>query len=519
MSGSIDFPEYLDVGLSTTRRPSEENSRRRDSRANSVQSNDGGGDCESNRNNVLDRKLSSAPRRSSTVSITKNINSAGGESTMMAARSSIASLKNTLEKSLGFSNRDEFLVPGEEVDPGDDALVVEVVVANQGKNPDDHRLSDYLRPGLSKSDSSLHSIESIASSWATSQSSINDEKVTTEKKDVDDSDDSDEPNATGCRKYIGLTLTLLSGLLYSLAALLAKLLKDDYHPFMISIWRFQGVFAPSILLVLYRVVLMKQPDFKPVWPLKTREKVIAFTVLMLRGILGCWSVILQFYSLLYLEVADSMVITSSTSVFVTLLAHCFIGEKCAIVPIITALLTMAGVVVISRPPMLTGKESFDTDILIGVCMALGCMILAAAILVIQRYLRNSHFSLISLSSGVWGTLQCVIFAFAIGVFKLPQNATDAMYGVALAVITFFAQSFIIIALKFEQAGPVAVVQSCDVIFAFLWQFAFLGVVPDYFSLIGSMIIIAGLLLTAFRKCLTVLPEDHRSRRRFRFLLM
>lgn len=100
-------------------------------------------------------------------------------------------------------------------------------------------------------------------------------------------------------------------------------------------------------------------------------------------------------------------------------------------------------------------------------MALGCMILAAAILVIQRYLRNSHFSLISLSSGVWGTLQCVIFAFAIGVFKLPQNATDAMYGVALAVITFFAQSFIIIALKFEQAGPVAVVQSCDVIFAFL----------------------------------------------------
>lgn len=147
-------------------------------------------------------------------------------------------------------------------------------------DPDDHRLSDYLRPGLSKSDSSLHSIESIASSWATSQSSINDEKVTTEKKDVDDSDDSDEPNATGCRKYIGLTLTLLSGLLYSLAALLAKLLKDDYHPFMISIWRFQGVFAPSILLVLYRVVLMKQPDFKPVWPLKTREKVIAFTVLM-----------------------------------------------------------------------------------------------------------------------------------------------------------------------------------------------------------------------------------------------
>lgn len=199
-----------------------------------------------------------------------------------------------------------------------------------------------------------------------------------------------------------------------------------------------------------------------------------------------------------------MVITSSTSVFVTLLAHCFIGEKCAIVPILTAILTMAGVIVISRPPMLTGEEQFDTNILvsgsgiifffcygmtpdlvticfqIGVAMALGCMILAAAILVIQRYLRTSHFSLISLSSGLWGTLICVILTFAIGAFKLPENSTDALYGVALAVLTFFAQSFIVIACKFEQAGPIAVVQSCDVIFAFLWQFAFLGVVPDYF---------------------------------------
>src|SRR5689334_21061097 len=93
-------------------------------------------------------------------------------------------------------------------------------------------------------------------------------------------------------------------------------------------------------------------------------------------------------------------------------------------------------------------------------MALGCMILAAAILVIQRYLRNSHFSLISLSSGLWGTAQCVILTFAIGVFKLPLDARDALYGVALAALTFFAQSFIIVALKFEQAGPVAVVQSC-----------------------------------------------------------
>lgn len=120
-------------------------------------------------------------------------------------------------------------------------------------------------------------------SFATSMS-LSTNSLYGDKTDKVDKDGDEPQKEKGCyRKYIGIFLTLLSGLLYSLAALLVKLLKDDYHPFMISIWRFQGVFAPSILLVLYRVGIMKQPDFRPVWPLKDHEKMVAFTVLMVRG--------------------------------------------------------------------------------------------------------------------------------------------------------------------------------------------------------------------------------------------
>jgi drug/metabolite transporter (DMT)-like permease len=116
-------------------------------------------------------------------------------------------------------------------------------------------------------------------------------------------------------------------------------------------------------------------------------------------------------------------------------------------------------------------------------MALACMFFSALIIVFQRYLREVHFSLVSLSSGIWGVLQCTVLAFTFGVFELPDQNSDPkviIYLSGLAFLTFFAQSFIVLALKFEQAGPVSITQSCDVIFAFMWQFVFLSVIPDYF---------------------------------------
>ena len=39
---------------------------------------------------------------------------------------------------------------------------------------------------------------------------------------------------------------------------------------------------------------------------------------------------------------------------------------------------------------------------------------------------------------------------------------------------------ITLALQYEEAGPIALCRTCDVIFSFVWQFAFLGIVPDLF---------------------------------------
>jgi drug/metabolite transporter (DMT)-like permease len=90
-----------------------------------------------------------------------------------------------------------------------------------------------------------------------------------------------------------------------------------------------------------------------------------------RSILGFVAVILHFYAIQRLTVADAMIIGSCSPVFVTLVAHVFLGEKCGVFPIVAAVLTMLGVGVIARPPLLTGAQEYDTDILVRKALIVG----------------------------------------------------------------------------------------------------------------------------------------------------
>ena len=69
---------------------------------------------------------------------------------------------------------------------------------------------------------------------------------------------------------------------------------------------------------------------------------------------------------------------------------------------------------------------------------------------------------------------------AIGVLELPRTGLDWILAVSLAVLAFAGQSFFTQALKYEEAGPVSLIRTSEVIFTFIWQAIFLSVAPDIF---------------------------------------
>lgn len=84
--------------------------------------------------------------------------------------------------------------------------------------------------------------------------------------------------------------------------------------------------------------------------------------------------------------------------------------------------------------------------------------------------------------GVVGILQAVIMTHTLGhgYVDIPSNFTELMLTLGVAAFSFLGQLGVILAVKFEKAGPVALLRSNDVIFSFLLQFWFLGVVPDMY---------------------------------------
>lgn len=82
--------------------------------------------------------------------------------------------------------------------------------------------------------------------------------------------------------------------------------------------------------------------------------------------------------------------------------------------------------------------------------------------------------------GLIATIECATIAYCQNVLELPSTKQDWIYCILLVFLTFVQQICIIAALKYEEASPVALIQSCDVIFAFLWQLIFLSIIPDIF---------------------------------------
>jgi len=243
-----------------------------------------------------------------------------------------------------------------------------------------------------------------------------------------------------------------------------------------------------------------------------------FLLLGVRGLLGCTGRIFYVYSITCMNLGDSMVIASSTPVFMTLFAYFLIGEKCGVVPVLVSIGTLVGVGVISRPPFLTGGESYDHELLIGTETGMAGMVMTTLVMIAMRKLRHLHHALSTLSLALFGMILTFGLTQYYDNFEVPTKSTHILLILASGMTSFLGQTFLSLGLKYENAGPVALMKNFDVVFAFIWSFVFLNVSPDFYSLGGGCIVIFCIIISTVRKWVDGLPEENNVRKNFKFIL-
>ncbi|KAI7796705.1 solute carrier family 35 member G1 isoform X2 [Triplophysa rosa] len=293
---------------------------------------------------------------------------------------------------------------------------------------------------------------------------------------------------------LGLLYSLLASVFFSVAALLVKKI-DDMHAIQISAIRcfFQMLFVMPAM-IYYKIGFIGPRDMR--------------IYLFLRGFLGSNAMILLYYAVLQMPLADATVIMFSNPVFTALLAWIFLKERCTIWDVVFTVFTLTGVILIARPPFLfgarvSGIEGEYTNHIKGTVAALAGAVGAACTMVILRKMGKSvHYYLSVWYYAVVGLIECVVVLFILDDWRMPECGWDRWTLMAIGVLGIAGQTFLTKALQIEKAGPVALMRTMDVVLAFILQFLFLNRKPTWWSLGGALCVTVSTSGVAVRKWFT-----------------
>lgn len=202
--------------------------------------------------------------------------------------------------------------------------------------------------------------------------------------------------------------------------------------------------------------------------------------LLARSSFGLAGVVLNFYAIANLTLADSSMLGKLSPIFVTIMACIFLKEKIDSKQILSIIVTFLGALLVIKP-------EFSFKMLPSLAGILSAAASGVAYTLL-RYLKDKespdtiifYFSLIS-----------VVFTapFALAEYVQP---TFIQLGLLLATGVFASvgQFGITYAYKFAKATEVSIYNYSAIVFGIILGFIFFGEIPDTLSLIGGGIIIA-----------------------------
>ncbi|KAM5142323.1 solute carrier family 35 member G1 [Mantella aurantiaca] len=281
---------------------------------------------------------------------------------------------------------------------------------------------------------------------------------------------------------LGIFYTIISAFLFSSSSLLVKKI-EDMHSVQIS--TFRCIF--QMLFVFPGLIYCKTGFLGP-----KDQRIFLF----IRGFLGSGAMILLYYAVQSMPLADATVITFSSPAFTCIFACIFLKEKCTLWDIVFMVFTITGVILIARPPFLFGSnnnglEETYSEHLKGTIAAVASAICASLTLVVLRKMGKSvHYLLSIWYYAVIGLIECIIALSVLGEWSLPYCGLDRWFLVIIGILGLGGQSFLVKALQIEKAGLVAIMRTMDVVFAFIFQALFLHHTPTWWTIGGALCIVA-----------------------------
>ena len=282
----------------------------------------------------------------------------------------------------------------------------------------------------------------------------------------------------------GILLLLLAIFTFTLMDATAKYLATSYHPVQIVWSRFltnlaivAAIFAPRLRATM-----------------ATRRPVLQ----LFRGLTQLASVGLFFAALQFIGLAEATAIMDINPVLITLGAALFLGERIGIRRIIGILVALCGALIIIRP----GASVFQPAALLPLLAAFSY----AAGALLTRLARSDSTATSILWSASVGT---VLTTLAVPFFWQPVAVGDLWAFVLVGILGTIAQAMLIRAFALAEAAAIAPFGYTGLVWAGLWGWLFWGTLPDFWTVIGALIVVGAGLYVWMREARAMREADSR----------
>ncbi len=266
---------------------------------------------------------------------------------------------------------------------------------------------------------------------------------------------------------------LLSTLFFAMMSTMVKYLKD-FGAFQLVFFRSLGTLVFTMSFIIYWKI--------PLWGNQKK-------LLLLRGFIGTCSMVLFFMALHFMTLGSAVTLRYTAPLFVALLAILFLGEKIELIQWVFFCISFLGVVLV---------KGFDTSVdFLGLgIILLSSLTSAITYILISKIGSKDHYVVIINYFMLTATL--VGASGSLFQWKTPQ-ATEWLYFILLGLFGLIAQIFMTQAFQIGPAYKIAPFKFVEVIFSLAFGVLVFMDVYTFYSILGMILIIFGLLLNGFYK--------------------
>ena len=274
--------------------------------------------------------------------------------------------------------------------------------------------------------------------------------------------------------YRPLIYALLSTVFFTAMNLILRCL-TDFHAFQLVFFRAVGSLVLAMACLKYQNIPL----------LGSRRK-----ILFLRGIIGCLTLTLFFFSLNYLSIGIAVSLRYTSPVFSTIFAVLLLKEKIYKPQWLCFLVAFLGVFLIKG---FDGQMSTIGLLLVGASSLSGGLIYV----LIHKIGKEEHPLVIINYFMMTATLIGGIAS--IFVWKTPDSILEWLLLVSIGIVGFVGQIFMTKAFQEGEANVVVPVKYIEVIFTLILSIFIFSDVYAIWSIVGTLLVVGSLIINVLYK--------------------